>query len=101
MCFFYLNCKTANEKCWLFLLVISNGEPGGTNKKSPFLLKDLSLTLTVCCASVRLITSIGSLLLTEIANKIGFSSAAYFSTVFKSKFIVTPSEFRDKGKASK
>jgi AraC-like DNA-binding protein len=37
----------------------------------------------------------------EIADKVGFSSAAYFSTVFKSKFIVTPSEFRDKGKSVK
>ncbi len=36
----------------------------------------------------------------EIADKVGFSSAAYFSTVFKNKFIVTPSEFRDKGKVT-
>ena len=34
----------------------------------------------------------------EIADKVGFSSGAYFSTVFKNKFIVTPSEFREKGK---
>lgn len=31
----------------------------------------------------------------EIADKVGFSSAAYFSTVFKSKFLVTPKEFRE------
>ncbi len=36
----------------------------------------------------------------EIADKVGFSSAAYFSTVFKNKFVVTPSEFRDKGKVT-
>lgn len=32
----------------------------------------------------------------EIAFKSGFSSAAYFSTVFKSKFGITPSEFKEK-----
>jgi signal transduction histidine kinase/DNA-binding response OmpR family regulator len=37
----------------------------------------------------------------EIADKVGFSSAAYFSTVFKNKFIVTPSEFREKGNVAK
>jgi CheY-like chemotaxis protein/AraC-like DNA-binding protein/two-component sensor histidine kinase len=37
----------------------------------------------------------------EIADKVGFSSAAYFSTVFKNKFIVTPSEFREKGNVTK
>jgi AraC-like DNA-binding protein len=33
--------------------------------------------------------------MSEVAFKVGFSSQAYFSTVFKSKFSVTPSEFRD------
>jgi signal transduction histidine kinase/DNA-binding response OmpR family regulator len=33
--------------------------------------------------------------ISEIAFKVGFSSQAYFSTVFKSKFSCTPSEFRD------
>jgi signal transduction histidine kinase/DNA-binding response OmpR family regulator len=36
-----------------------------------------------------------SLTISEIAFKSGFSSAAYFSTVFKSKFGVTPSKFKD------
>ncbi len=34
--------------------------------------------------------------ISEIAFKSGFSSAAYFSTVFKSKFGVTPSTFKEK-----
>jgi DNA-binding response OmpR family regulator len=32
----------------------------------------------------------------EIAFKVGFSSPAYFSTVFKSKFGITPKAFKDK-----
>lgn len=36
-----------------------------------------------------------SLSISEIAFKSGFSSAAYFSTVFKSKFGVTPSAFKE------
>jgi signal transduction histidine kinase/DNA-binding response OmpR family regulator/ABC-type xylose transport system substrate-binding protein len=32
----------------------------------------------------------------EVAYKVGFSSPAYFSTVFKSKFKATPSEFKEK-----
>jgi signal transduction histidine kinase/DNA-binding response OmpR family regulator len=34
--------------------------------------------------------------ISEIAYKTGFSSAAYFSTVFKSKFGTTPSEFKSR-----
>lgn len=34
----------------------------------------------------------------EIACKVGFSSQAYFSTVFKSKFSITPSEYKDQVK---
>lgn len=34
--------------------------------------------------------------ISEIAYKVGFSSASYFSTVFKSKFGKTPKEFREK-----
>ncbi len=34
--------------------------------------------------------------ISDIAFKTGFSSAAYFSTVFKSKFSMTPSEYRDR-----
>jgi signal transduction histidine kinase/AraC-like DNA-binding protein len=36
------------------------------------------------------------LTISEIAFKAGFSSAAYFSTVFKSKFGLTPSAFKEK-----
>ena len=36
------------------------------------------------------------LTIAEVAYKVGFSSPAYFSTVFKSKFDVTPSEFKEK-----
>ncbi len=36
-----------------------------------------------------------NLSISEVAFKSGFSSAAYFSTVFKSKFGVTPSAFKD------
>jgi len=36
--------------------------------------------------------------ISEIAFKVGFASAAYFSTVFKSKFSFTPSEYREKAK---
>lgn len=32
----------------------------------------------------------------DIAYKVGFSSPAYFSTVFKSKFGVTPKAFKEK-----
>jgi DNA-binding response OmpR family regulator len=34
--------------------------------------------------------------ISEIAYKTGFSSAAYFSTVFKSKFGITPSDFKSR-----
>jgi signal transduction histidine kinase/AraC-like DNA-binding protein len=37
-----------------------------------------------------------NLSISEIAYKSGFSSAAYFSTVFKSKFGVTPTAFKEK-----
>jgi signal transduction histidine kinase/DNA-binding response OmpR family regulator len=37
--------------------------------------------------------------ISEVAFKVGFSSQAYFSTVFKSKFGITPSEFKT-GKSS-
>ena len=36
--------------------------------------------------------------ISEIAYRVGFSSQAYFSTVFKSKFSVTPSEFKESSK---
>lgn len=34
----------------------------------------------------------------EVAFKVGFSSQAYFATVFKTKFGITPTEFREKKK---
>ena len=47
-------------------------------QKAKFLLADVQLNIS------------------EIAYKVGFSSQAYFSTVFKSKFSVTPSEYRER-----
>jgi signal transduction histidine kinase/AraC-like DNA-binding protein/CheY-like chemotaxis protein len=38
----------------------------------------------------------GELSISEIAFKVGFASAAYFSTVFKAKFAATPSEYKEK-----
>lgn len=37
-----------------------------------------------------------NLTISEVAFRVGFSSQAYFSTVFKSKFGVTPSEFKER-----
>jgi AraC-like DNA-binding protein len=34
--------------------------------------------------------------ISEVAFKTGFSSATYFSTAFKNKFGLTPTEFKDK-----
>ncbi len=39
--------------------------------------------------------------ISEIAYRVGFSSLAYFSTVFKSRFNVTPSEFRERSNVAK
>jgi AraC-like DNA-binding protein len=39
-----------------------------------------------------------NLTIAEIAYKVGFSSQAYFATVFKSKFSITPSEYKEKKK---
>jgi signal transduction histidine kinase/DNA-binding response OmpR family regulator len=39
-----------------------------------------------------------NLTISEVAFRVGFASQGYFSTVFKSKFGVTPSEFKDKKK---
>ena len=38
------------------------------------------------------------LTIAEVAYKVGFASQAYFATVFKSKLLVTPSEYKDKTK---
>jgi len=52
-------------------------------QKSKFLLADMQTSIS------------------EVAFKVGFSTQAYFSTVFKSKFSLTPSEYREKKKAGK
>jgi YesN/AraC family two-component response regulator len=52
-------------------------------QKAKFLLTDMQLT--IC----------------DVAYKVGFSSQAYFSTVFKSKFSLTPSEYRERKKGVK
>ncbi|MEP6513891.1 MAG: substrate-binding domain-containing protein, partial [Parafilimonas sp.] len=50
--------------------------------------------LTVRLQKAKYFLNKPDLSIAEIADNVGFSSAAYFSTVFKSKFNVTPSEFR-------
>ena len=52
-------------------------------QKAKFLLADMQYTIS------------------EVAFKVGYSSQAYFSTVFKSKFSLTPSEYREKKKGGK
>ena len=52
-------------------------------QKAKFLLADMQLSIS------------------EVAFKVGFSTQAYFSTVFKSKFGCTPSEYREKRKGGK
>ena len=47
-------------------------------QKAKFLLADLQYSIS------------------EVASLVGFSSQAYFSTVFKSKFSITPSEYRER-----
>jgi signal transduction histidine kinase/AraC-like DNA-binding protein/cellobiose-specific phosphotransferase system component IIB len=41
------------------------------------------------------------LTIADVAFKVGYSSQAYFSTVFKSKFNVTPTEYREKKKGKR
>ncbi len=57
--------------------------------------------LTVRLQKAKYFLSNGELPIAEIASKVGFSSQAYFSTVFKSKFLVTPSEFKERKKTVK
>ncbi len=47
-------------------------------QKAKFLLKDLQVNIS------------------EVAFKVGFASQSYFSTVFKSRFSITPSEYRER-----
>ena len=53
--------------------------------------------LSVRLHKAKYLLSESDLSISEIACRTGFSSSAYFSTVFKSKFNVTPSVFREKG----
>ena len=55
-------------------------------------VNDYILTVRMQKAKFFLIND--DLTISEIAFKVGFSSQAYFSTVFKSKFGVTPSEYK-------
>jgi AraC-like DNA-binding protein len=52
-------------------------------QKAKFLLADMELSIS------------------DVAFQVGFSTQAYFSTVFKSKFAITPSEYREKKKGAK
>ena len=54
--------------------------------------------LTVRLQKAKFLLSNEDLTISEIAFKVGFASQAYFSTVFKSKFSVTPSEYKEKKK---
>lgn len=52
--------------------------------------------LNVRLQKAKFLLSKESLSISEVAFKVGFSSQGYFSTVFKSKFGITPSEFKEK-----
>ncbi|RFM26774.1 hybrid sensor histidine kinase/response regulator transcription factor [Deminuibacter soli] len=54
--------------------------------------------LNVRLQRARYLLSNEDLSISEVASKVGFSSQAYFSTVFKSKLQVTPSEYKEKTK---
>lgn len=51
--------------------------------------------LTVRLKKAKFLLSDNDMPISEIAGKVGFSSQAYFSTVFRSKFSMTPTEYRD------
>ena len=54
--------------------------------------------LTVRLKKAKFLLTNEDLTISEVAFKVGFASQGYFSTVFKSKFSVTPSEFKEKKK---
>lgn len=56
--------------------------------------------LTVRMQKAKFLLSNEDLSISEIAFKVGFSSQAYFSTVFKTKFGISPTEFKS-GKSTK
>ena len=62
-------------------------------------INDYILTVRLQKAKFHLANEDASI--SEVAFKVGFSSQAYFSTVFKSKFAVTPSEYREGKKRTK
>jgi signal transduction histidine kinase/DNA-binding response OmpR family regulator len=57
--------------------------------------------LTVRLQKAKFLLANESMSIFEVACKVGFSSQAYFSTVFKSKFAITPTEFRERRKMVK
>ncbi|MFL5787652.1 MAG: substrate-binding domain-containing protein [Flavisolibacter sp.] len=57
--------------------------------------------LTVRLQKAKFLLANEDLSISEIAYKVGFSAQAYFSTVFKSKFSLTPSDYRDSKKPTK
>ena len=61
-------------------------------------VNDYILTVRLQKAKYLLINE--DLTISEVSYKVGFASPAYFSTVFKSKCAMTPSEYKDKKKAN-
>ena len=57
--------------------------------------------LNVRIQKAKYLLSKENMTISEVAFKVGFSSQAYFSTVFKSKCFVTPSEYKEKIKSGK
>lgn len=57
--------------------------------------------LTVRLQKAKYLLSNEDLTISEVSYKVGFASQAYFSTVFKSKFSLTPTEYRDRKKRFK
>jgi len=56
--------------------------------------------LSVRLQKAKFLLATESLTISEVARKVGFSSQAYFSTVFKSKFSITPSEYKERSNES-
>jgi YesN/AraC family two-component response regulator len=52
--------------------------------------------LTVRLQKAKYLLTNDDLPISEVASKVGFSSQAYFSTVFKSKFSKTPTDYKEK-----
>lgn len=57
--------------------------------------------LTIRLQKAKFLLSNETMSIFEVACKVGFSSQAYFSTVFRSKFSMTPTEYRDGIKSGK